>query len=101
MGNISSDELKSMLVSVSFDVDACKGILYKIKDQTILLSFISSLTRNEEYEKILEILFPLLDLESKSNDELLSIFTQSNESEFVARTIATHINLKGKTKSNS
>ncbi|MEI6425813.1 MAG: hypothetical protein WCO66_00500 [Candidatus Absconditabacteria bacterium] len=88
----SSDELKSMLVSVSFDIDACKVILPKIKDQTILFSFIPLFSKNG----ILNILFPLLDWKSKSNDELLSIFTQSGESESVANTIAKYLDLTDK-----
>jgi hypothetical protein len=95
----SSDELKAMLESVSFDIVACKGILPKIKDQTMLLSFISYLRRDSGYEKILEILFPLLDLKSKNNDELLSILTQSGDLESVANTITNHLNLKGKKES--
>jgi len=92
----SSDELKAMLVSVSFDIDACKVILPKIMDQAILRSFVSSLRRDKGYEDILRILFPLLYLKLKNNDELLSIFDETNKSESVANAITNYLNFEGK-----
>ena len=96
----SSDELKAMLVSVSFDIDACKVILPKIMDQAILRSFVSSLRRDKGYEDILRILFPLLYLKLKNNDELLSIFDETNKSESVANAITSYLNFEGKKNQN-
>ena len=58
----SSDELKAMLESVAFDVGACRVILRKIKDQAILLSFLSSRVGYAEYEEKVQIVLSLVDL---------------------------------------
>ena len=92
----SSDELKSMLVSVSFDIDACKVILPKITDQTMLLSFLSSHIKYVGYEKKVQIVLSLVDLSTKSNSELLSLLAETNNSKYVIDTIADHLNLEGK-----
>ena len=92
----SSDELKAMLVSVSFDIDACKIILPKITDQTMLLSFLSSHIKYVGYEKKVQIVLSLVDLGTKSNSELLSLLADTQNSKYVIDTIADHLNLEGK-----